>query len=182
MKFRKIQAYVSIIVFAFSVPSEADELYPFRVAFENVPGVDHLVAGDIARGIQVLELDLLTGTSNEGYVLATLCGAYVLNQELAKAEETCADAVERFPGNTVFNNRGVLRAFRGDLSGARRDFDRARPSSMEAYMKLLGTRDIGLVATGNHELLRDISARHSTKDIQSSYTSIEHAPDEVLEE
>lgn len=32
-----------------AAPAGADETYPFRVAFEEVPGVKHLVSGDLAR-------------------------------------------------------------------------------------------------------------------------------------
>lgn len=174
---------LAIMAFFISVgPSAADEVYPFRVAFEDIPGTEHLVPGNLTQGIQVLEQELESGASNEGYLLATLCGAYILNQNLDKAEKMCADAVNRFPGDAAYNNRAVLRAFRGDIEGARRDFDRARPPNMLEYLEILRKRDIGLVANGNHELLQKLTANHSPDDIRSSFASIQGANIEILDD
>lgn len=175
----KLALIIALIVPA--GPAGADDVYTFRVAFEEIPGTKYLAAGDLARGIQVLEQDLVSGTSNEGHVVATLCGAYILSQQLVKAERTCTDAVRRFPGNAAYNNRGVLRALRGNFEGSRRDFDRASPSNMEEYMEILRTQDIGLVAGSNSELLEELSARHSPDDIGPSYTSAKGADIEILD-
>ncbi len=157
-----------VIAFVAASVASAGEVYSFRVAFENVRGVEHLVSGNVAEGIRLIESDLQAGDTNEADAMATLCGAYVLNGDVDKAGKTCAAAVERFPGDTAYNNRGVLRAFIGDMEGAREDFDRARPASIDEYMAELATRDVGLVASGNHEMLLDLTVRNSRHVIQSS--------------
>lgn len=159
-------AIMSFLITAGSV--RADEVYPFLVGFEDVPGTEHLLVGDHAQGVQVLEQELESGASNRGYLLATLCGAYILTQNFDKADTVCAEAVNQFPGETAYNNRGVLRAFRGDISGAARDFDRARPQNMPEYLEILRQEDIGLVANGNHELLQQLAANHPPGDVHTS--------------
>lgn len=170
------------VLTALSGRTDADEVYPFRVAFEDLPGVDHLLAGDVARGIRILEQSLEAGTADEGDVLATLCGAYIRKNQLSSAERACADAIERSGTDTAYNNRGVLRAFRGDLEGARRDFSRASPSDMEAYMEVLRARDVSLVAASNRKLLERLTASHSADEVRSSYTPIRSAGIETVDE
>lgn len=160
----------------------AAEEYAFRVAFEEVTGVQYLVAGDLAQGIRLLERDLAADKQNHGHVLATLCGAYILRRQLDDAERTCAEAITRFPGETAYNNRGVLRAFQGDLEGARRDFARSSPANMEAYMEILRTRDVGLVASSNQVLLQQLAARHTSDEIRSSYASVAGAEVETIDD
>jgi tetratricopeptide (TPR) repeat protein len=160
----------------------AAEKYAFRVVFEEVPGVEHLVAGQLAQGIRLLERDLAAEKPHQGHVLATLCGAYLLRRQLDDAERTCAEAVARFPGETAYNNRGVLRAFQGDLEGARRDFARASPANMEAYMEVLRTRDVGLVASSNQSMLQQLSARHTSDEIRSSHASVTGAEVETIDD
>lgn len=167
---------------ASAVPAGADETYPFRVAFEEVPGVEYLVAGNPAAGIRVLKEELVSGPASRGHVLATLCGAYILNRQLALAERACADAMARLPGETAYNNRGVLRAFRGDLDGAREDFVRASPHDMDQYMEILRTRDVGLVAVANQELLRKLSAGPASERFGTSHVSIRGAEIEIIDD
>ena len=162
-------------------PASADKAYDFRVMFEHIPGTESLDVSQVSQSIPVLERMLQQGTSYEGRTLATLCGAYVLSRDLGKAEKTCAAAVERFPSETAYNNRGVLRALRGDLAGARRDFDRARPESMAAYIELLKTREIGFIATDNHELLQQLLADRRDERSASSFASIKGAEVEIIE-
>lgn len=144
------------------------ETFPFRVAFENVPGAAELEAGDIGTGIEILEQQLDSDDADTGFVLATLCGAYVIAGTLHKAEQICQQAVAQYPGETAYNNRGVLRAFNGDFRGAEADFDRARPERMAEYMEYLKTKDVGLIADGNSGLLEKLAARHSSNDVKSS--------------
>lgn len=177
----RVRSLALVALFLVSaVPAGADETYPFRVAFEEVPGVEQLVAGDLAAGIRLLEEELASGSSSKGRVLATLCGAYILGRQLASAERACAAAIARFPGDTAYNNRGVLRAFRGDLDGAGRDFARASPRDMTQYMEVLRTRDVGLVADSNHELLQKLSAGHSPRDVRAA--SIMGAEIEIIDD
>lgn len=160
-------AVLSLALIAASPASRADE-FPFRVAFENVPGVEEITSGDVTEGIAILERALENGDADKGYVLATLCGAYIIHSSLEEASLVCTDAVEMSPGETAYNNRGVLRAFSGDFEGAREDFDRARPQRMDEYLEYLKTRDVGLIAHGNSGLLEDLVAKHSPLDAQSS--------------
>ena len=137
------------------------ESWPFRVAFEDVPGVEKLISGDISGGIDILNAALKNESVDRGYGLATLCGALIMNQSLQKAEKICSDAVTNFPGPTAYNNRGVLRAFAGDYPGAKKDFERARPQQLDEYMAYLKTRDVGLIADNNFGLLdRLVSKQH----------------------
>ena len=162
-----IYSVIFAAVMALSSASYAD-YFPFRVAFENVPGVAEITSGNVSEGIEILKQELDNDAANKGYVLATLCGAYIIDSSLEEAAQVCTDAVETFPGETAFNNRGVLRAFTGDFEGAREDFDRARPERMSEYLEYLKTKDVGLIATGNHGLLEELQAKHSALDVQAS--------------
>ncbi|MFQ6006033.1 MAG: hypothetical protein ACE5OQ_11070 [Woeseia sp.] len=125
-------------------PSYSDE-FPFRVAFERVPGAEDIDAGNIQAGIKVLVNQLnQIERWNRGDVLATLCAAYIVELSLDKAERACNEAVEIDPTETAYNNRGVLRAFTGNLSGAREDFDRVRPRQLDVYLSELKTKDVGV--------------------------------------
>ena len=149
-------------------PSFSDE-FPFRVAFEKVPGVEDIEAGNIQAGIKVLE-DQLNQIEqwNRGDLLATLCAAYIVDLSLDKAERACNEAVEIDPTETAYNNRGVFRAFTGNWSGAREDFDRARPHQLEVYLNELKTKDAGLMAVDNFRLINELSAKHSPAEVDVS--------------
>lgn len=174
MNHRKLRERVvepTLLFFAammFSQTASA-EFFPFHVAFENVPGVDEIEAGDFPAGIKVLEdrlneIDL----ENSGDTWATLCAAYIMNASLYKAEFACDKAVQVDPSETAFNNRGVYRAFTGNLSGAREDFQRARPQQLESYLEELRTKDVGLMATDNFDLINELSAKYTPLEIADS--------------
>jgi len=165
-----IAAFCSFLFAAFMMASPASyaDYFPFRVAFENVPGVVEITSGNVSDGIEILKQELDNDEANQGHVLATLCGAYIIDSSLEEASQVCTDAVDKFPGETAYNNRGVLRAFTGDFKGAREDFDRARPERMDEYLEYLKTKDVGLIATGNHGLLEELQAKHSPLDVQAS--------------
>jgi len=149
-------------------PSYA-EVIPFRVVFENLPGVEEIEAGNIQAGIKVLEDQLNQAEQgNSGDILATLCAAYIVNASLDKAEGACNKAVEVNPSKTAYNNRGVIRAFNGDFSAAREDFEHARPRQLEAYMDELRTKDVGLVAADNFHLIDQLLAEHTATEIDAS--------------
>lgn len=157
-----------ITVIAFANPGLADD-FPFRVAFENVPGIEQIESGNIEAGIDILEQETGQGAAESmGDILATLCGVYVMTLSLDEAASTCDEAVNEWPGETAFNNRGVYRAFTGDFAGARDDFNRARPSRMDEYLEELRTKDVGLIADGNHGLLEELSARHTPDEVNTS--------------
>lgn len=105
---------------------------------------------------------------NSGEILATLCAAYIVNVSLDNAERACNKAVETDPTEIAFNNRGVFRAFKGNLSGAREDFDRARPRQLEVYLSELKAKDLGLLAVDNFRLINKLSATHSLAELDVS--------------
>ena len=145
------------------------EVFPFRVAFENVPGVEKIDGSNLEAGIKVLEDQLQQiDAASSGDILATLCAAYIVNESLGKAERTCNKAVATNPSETAYNNRGVYRAFTGDLVGAREDFERVRPRDIEAYLDELKTKDVGLMSIDNFYLLEELSAKHSPAEINAS--------------
>lgn len=162
----------AVLTAALSAPISQEahaDYFPFRVAFEDVPGVEQLTSGKIDDGIEILERAAESASGEElAHAVATLCGAYTMNQDFDKAWQTCDRAVKEFPGETSYNNRGVLRAFSGDFEGASQDFDRARPIDMEEYLAWLQTKDVGLVADNNRELLNQLKAKHTPEEVIGS--------------
>jgi len=149
-------------------PSFAD-VFPFRVAFENVPGVEKIDAGNIEAGIKVLDHQLeQIEPASSGDILATLCAAYIVNVSLHQAERACNKAVETNPSETAYNNRGVYRAFTGDLTGAREDFERVRPRDIAAYLDELKTKDVGLMSIDNFYLIEELSAKYTPAEVNVS--------------
>ena len=65
------------VIFMNASATAGAEIYPFRVAFENVPGAGELEAGDIDAGIEMLERQIDDEDADTGFVLATLCGATI---------------------------------------------------------------------------------------------------------
>jgi len=126
----------------------------YRVVLENVPGADEIGAGNIQAGIKMLEdqLNQVDQMSN-GDIWSTLCAAYILDDSVNQSERACTKAVEVDPTNHALNNRGVFRLSKGDLSGARKDFERVRTPDVEAYLKGLKTTDVRLVAASNYDLV-----------------------------
>jgi len=152
----------------FGSPSFSEE-FLFRVAFANVPGIEEIEAGNIPAGIKLLENRLYNiEQGNSGEILATLCAAYIVNVSLDNAERACNKAVETDPTEIAFNNRGVFRAFKGNLSGAREDFDRARPQQLEVYLSELKAKDVGLLAVDNFRLINKLSATHNLAELDVS--------------
>jgi len=139
--------------------SFADDSH-FRVVYSDVPGVEHLEAGSVERGIQVLEDQLKqSDKAKHSEVWATLCAAHIITLSLSQAEDACNNAVAAGATFAALNNRGVIRAYRGDFEGAREDFDRARPLRLEAYMKELVSNDVRVVAADNYRLINIVLAR-----------------------
>ena len=168
MKHFKVLAFAAAAALMLGNPSFAD-VFHFRVAFENVPGVEEIEAGNIQAGIMVLE-DLLDQIEpgSSGDILATLCAAYIVNVSLDKAERACDKAVETNPTETAYNNRGVIRAFNGDFSGASEDFKRAGPRQLEEYLNELRTTDVRLIAVDNLQLISEMSAKHTPAEVNTS--------------
>ena len=149
-------------------PSVAD-VFPFQVVFEDVPGVEEIRAGNIQAGIDILVEQLKRVESDSGGdIWVTLCAAYIINSSLDQAESACTKAVDLAPIYAAYNNRGVLRTHQGDLSGARKDFERVRPLNMEAYMDELKKTDARLVAVGNFDLINQLLAKYTATEINAS--------------
>ena len=141
----------------------------YRVVLENVPGADEIEAGNIQAGITMLKAQLnQIEQVNSGDIWTTLCAAYIINISLDQAERACTKAVEIAPTNHALNNRGVFRVYKGDLSGARKDFERVRPPDVEAYLDKLKTTNVRLVAAGNLELVNQRLVRVKTSDVMSA--------------
>ena len=141
-------------------PVSAERLQ-FHVAFEDVPGAEQLVAGDVQQAIKILEAASTREDVHKGYVLATLCGAYLMDQALDKAATLCEQTADDFPSESSYNNRGVFRAATGNMAGALDDFHRAQPLRREEYIESLKTKDVGLIAMSNTSLVEDYQARQS---------------------
>ena len=143
--------------------------YPFRVVYANVPGANEIESGNFQAGIKLLEDQLnQVEQGNSGDIWATLCAAYIVNASLDQADRACTKAVEMDPTYCALNNRGVFRAFTGDLSGAREDFERARPPQLEAYLKELTTKDVRVIAADNFRLINELSAERQAAKIDAS--------------
>jgi hypothetical protein len=137
----------------------------YRVLLEDVPGADEIEAGDMATGIKILEEQLTqVEKSKSGDIWSTLCAAHIKNLALVEAKRACDKAIEIEPTYNALNNRGVLRVYKGDLAGARKDFGRVRPPDMEAYLETLRNNDVRLVAASNFELLGQLLAKRSAAE------------------
>jgi Flp pilus assembly protein TadD len=87
-----------------------------------------VLAGDYGKAIEDLG-----GESGKRFEASTnLCVAYTMTGNLEKADSECAAALELSEKSAVrrdiavaLSNLGVVKAVRGDLGGARKDFNRA---------------------------------------------------------
>ena len=140
-----------------------------RVAFESVPGIEEIEAGNLQAGIEVLEDQLAqVELENSGDMLVTLCGAYIVNGSLDKAKRACDKAVEISPTKAAYNNRGVYRAHVGDLYGAREDFERVRSRELEAYIEELRIRNVPLMAADNFDFVEELLFKRNSAKINAS--------------
>ena len=157
---RTATCVVLVTVLALCSAAHADEAR-YRVLLGRVPGADEVEAGKIRAGIRMLEDQLRDGDpARQGEVWSTLCAAFIIDRSLVEAERACNKAVAIDPSFYALNNRGVLRVYKGDLAGARADFERVRPSDVEAYLEQLKAADIRLVAASNFELVNELLAQH----------------------
>lgn len=163
-----IAILISVTALMLGSTSFAETVH-FRVAFEAVPGLEDIEAGDIPAGIKVLRYALdQTAEKDSGDLLATLCAAYIINDSLRQAKRICNKAVNVGATQTAYNNRGVYRALTGDLAGAREDFQRIRPRHLEAYLEELKTRDVPLMAIDNADLIERLAATYTAVEINAS--------------
>ncbi len=177
---KSLTSVLMIATIAFGNTSFA-ESFPFRVAFENLPGVEQIEAGNMRAGIELLEQQLEKATAgSRGDVLATLCGAYVMGHYLDKAVSTCDDAVQTKATDTAHNNRGVYRIFTGNFDGATADFNRARPHRMEEYFEYLKTKHAALIANTNYDILQVMAAEYESTDVNTSVAMQPATTEDVL--
>ena len=101
-----------------------------RMAAENVPGSAQIRQGNLDQGIkQLLQARKWGKHFPPGAVATNLCVAYIAKGDAESAESWCDRAVEenRHTG-AARNNRGVLRAIRGNYESAVEDFREATRS------------------------------------------------------
>lgn len=140
----------------------------YRVLLENEPGADEIEAGQIQAGIRMLESELQKADlASSGRIWTNLCAAHIISRSLIEAERTCNKAVEIDPTDYALNNRGVFRVYTGDLSGAREDFQRVRPSNVKAYLERITATNIRLVAASNFDLVSQLIAKRNPAEVRS---------------
>lgn len=122
--------------------------YQMAAVIDRARG-DAVLAGDYGKAIE--DLDSQSGKRFEAST--NLCVAYTMIGDLENAGSECATALELSEKSAArrdiaiaLSNLGVVKAVRGDLSGARRDFNRAL--EINAYLRQ---------ASDNLQLLRDAS-------------------------
>ena len=143
------------------------DVYEFRVAFANVPGIDELEAGDVHAGIRILE-DRQTDKRAPKYIdeMSTLCAAYVVNDELDEAAVPCNYSVRKFRTMISYNNRGALRANLGDFEGAKEDFDYARSIDEPRYLTVEQAEYVRGLAEHNFLLVSELIARRDAPQLE----------------
>ena len=158
----------SLAAWAFlaSPPAPAVETFEFKVVYAHVPGIEKVLAGDLDAAIAVLEAR--AKKADREYVLdefATLCALYVVTGQLETAATTCNAAIEVDRSDAAYNNRGVLRAHKGDVSGALEDFARVRilPQDKERYVEELKRRNARLMASRNFDVATEYIERRKAK-------------------
>ena len=160
------------------------EGFPFRVVYANVPGTEQIEAGNVELGIRLLEDQLEDDRKQpRSDVYATLCATYIVSNSLVEAQHACTRAVELGSTYPALNNRGVYRAFTGDLAGARDDFERARPRQLDAYIEELTSKDVRVIAAGNYQLINKLLAKYNPGEARpagaSESATIEDISDSV---
>ena len=67
----------------------------------------------------------------------------------------------------AYNNRGILRAREGDLTGAREDFERVRPRQLDVYLEELWVTDIPLMGEHNFDLVDELLSKRDSAKINA---------------
>lgn len=113
----------SVLVGAPAIAGDAFELVPHN---SYVSGVEYIDTGNYARAVKKLESSLRGNTQANATrtpILIDLCVGYTMLRDFSKASEYCEASVELgWSRGIAFNNRGVMKAARGDYEGAQRDF------------------------------------------------------------
>lgn len=128
----------------------------FQVAFGDVPGLEEIEAGRYDAAIDILTSRRADDTEplldDE---LSTLCAAYIMARRFDEATPVCEDAVAVHESDAAYNNRGVVRAYTGDVDGAQRDFSRVRvrPEQVPAYVERIKRMNPRLMASNNFEVI-----------------------------
>jgi hypothetical protein len=169
-----------LVLLAIPCVNRAEQL-EFRVAMEDLPGIDEVQSGQVDLGISILEArKAAPGSVTWQRTIATLCGVYVLAAEYKKATKACETAIANAPGETAFNNRGVLRVHNGDLDGAFEDFEKARPKDVGEYLQLIRESDPKLIAVSNTKSLEYLRLRLDTAHMREPQKLSSAAVENVL--
>ena len=155
---------VLLVTLALSTVSIADS-HEFLLLIADVPGTEEYESGDLDAAIELLESTKKTADNRYlGKELATLCGFYILKDNLDAAREICSVAVKLDQSALAYNNRAVLRVRLGDAVGALKDFDRVRvlPDDQPRYMEQLIKSDARLTASSNFAMANEIRDRRRT--------------------
>jgi len=169
-----------LVLLAIPGVNRAEQL-EFKVAMEDLPGIDEVQAGQVDLGISILEANKATpGSVTWQRTIATLCGIYVLAADYKKANDACETAVADAPGETAFNNRGVLRVHYGDFIGASEDFEKARPQDVGEYLQLIRESDPKLIAASNTKSLEYLRLRMDTARVREPQKLSSAAVENVL--
>jgi len=113
----------TLLLATFPAVSNADA-WELRTAPATVPGTFEIEFGEIDKAIRISKVWLPhIDRRKKVAVLSNLCIGYIRSNEFDQAEEYCDRAVEQPNQKTVsYNNRGVLKALKGDYAGAMQDF------------------------------------------------------------
>lgn len=135
----RILAFAQFVLLFVATAAHAQQGDQLELILTTAPGVFEIEVGQIDAGIQRLERS--RNLSNlKAPVSINLCAAYILKRDFEQAEASCDHAVRSNPvvggtnwlgsdSDAAYNNRGVLRALRGDFVGAISDFRQARRSA-----------------------------------------------------
>ena len=127
-----IKRAISVLIIAVlsaplvSTPASA-ESWELRTAAEEVQGTRAIEAGQLDKGIRILEANYsATAYRSKGAVLTNLCLAYTLKRDFETAMDFCNRAVAGgYNDREAHNNRGVLQAMLGNYTAAVSDFAKA---------------------------------------------------------
>ena len=124
---RVYQGLVAVAAFGIAAgyPATASaQRFELRTTYKEGPGTREIESGKPEDAIKVARVFLPHSSGLQKVtVLTNLCVGYIMVGDLEAAEPYCDAAAERPNERTVtHNNRGVLRALKGDIESAKSDF------------------------------------------------------------
>lgn len=168
VKFLRHALHSGLLALTAVPASGATDRLNFQIAFGDVPGLEEIEAGHYDAAIDILTSRRADDTrpllDDE---LSTLCAAYIMARRFREATPVCDDAVAVHDSDAAYNNRGVVRAYTGDVDGALRDFSRVRvrPEQVPAYVERIKRMNPRLMASNNFEVVEVVKkARSGERD------------------